>query len=571
MFKAEALIEYEWKEVYPEFWIMSNSGDLSDYLHQTPLNKIKLRCIECKKEVHICALGDGMKKEPYFAHNKTDKDEIIIGCSLRTENEDYQEIFKFDKPRANTFESVLHKEMKKFAVTKFWSKENRYIVVKEEDVLTYNRFENTKFRSDLLVQPIYDYADRRIQRHEQYIFEGQTAKNPLTVKHIEKAIEYKKVGFLEENIINAYSLDHLNRATFISDNYIDVMKLKEQGRTALEDKIIKNKETRGSIIDMLELTTVEKLSGYYAFHADTEFLFALKNYSNNQLLFMHIPITEYRNPKGEKLIGLEEKNRHKRKLILASVLDTITIKGDYCVIAYLYFNDITNISDISEYHSRVEMHKNKRIEFCQKSLKDLYERYVYDIGAIKNENDILSDENIKITRNLGVLEQRLEIIREQLTDEKETLEIKEKEIEKLKEDNILLSKEVAKSSQEISDRVHLKLEEEIAKEYKKIELIKQEYNRKYEDLKVQVVDEVKEILEKEYNDKYLSLTDGHTNMSKRLACEKMHMKYLLSIKNIEGATIEEKIKCPKIDKLSLVQYMKEYEKIQTYGCGVCKV
>jgi hypothetical protein len=286
---------------------------------------------------------------------------------------------------------------------------------------------------------------------------------------------------------------------------------------------------------------------------------------------MHIPITEYRNPKGEKLIGLEEKNRHKRKLILASVLDTITIKGDYCVIAYLYFNDITNISDISEYHSRVEMHKNKRIEFCQKSLKDLYERYVYDIGAIKNENDILSDENIKITRNLGVLEQRLEIIREQLTDEKETLEIKEKEIEKLKEDNILLSKEVAKSSQEISDRVHLKLEEEIAKEYKKIELIKQEYNRKYEDLKVQVVDEVKEILEKEYNDKYLSLTDGHTNMSKRLACEKMHMKYLLSIKNIEGATIEEKIKCPKIDKLSLVQYMKEYEKIQTYGCGVCKV
>lgn len=571
MFKAEALIEYEWKEVYPEFWIMSNSGDLSDYLHQTPLNKIKLRCIECKKEVHICALGDGMKKEPYFAHNKTDKDEIIIDCSLRTENEDYQEIFKFDKPRANTFESVLHKEMKKFAVTKFWSKENRYIVVKEEDVLTYNRFENTKFRSDLLVQPIYDYADRRIQRHEQYIFEGQTAKNPLTVKHIEKAIEYKKVGFLEENIINAYSLDHLNRATFISDNYIDVMKLKEQGRTALEDKIIKNKETRGSIIDMLELTTVEKLSGYYAFHADTEFLFALKNYSNNQLLFMHIPITEYRNPKGEKLIGLEEKNRHKRKLILASVLDTITIKGDYCVIAYLYFNDITNISDISEYHSRVEMHKNKRIEFCQKSLKDLYERYVYDIGAIKNENDILSDENIKITRNLGVLEQRLEIIREQLTDEKETLEIKEKEIEKLKEDNILLSKEVAKSSQEISDRVHLKLEEEIAKEYKKIELIKQEYNRKYEDLKVQVVDEVKEILEKEYNDKYLSLTDGHTNMSKRLACEKMHMKYLLSIKNIEGATIEEKIKCPKIDKLSLVQYMKEYEKIQTYGCGVCKV
>lgn len=571
VFKAEALIEYEWKEVYPEFWIMSNSGDLSDYLHQTPLNKIKLRCIECKKEVHICALGDGMKKEPYFAHNKTDKDEIIIDCSLRTENEDYQEIFKFDKPRANTFESVLHKEMKKFAVTKFWSKENRYIVVKEEDVLTYNRFENTKFRSDLLVQPIYDYADRRIQRHEQYIFEGQTAKNPLTVKHIEKAIEYKKVGFLEENIINAYSLDHLNRATFISDNYIDVMKLKEQGRTALEDKIIKNKETRGSIIDMLELTTVEKLSGYYAFHADTEFLFALKNYSNNQLLFMHIPITEYRNPKGEKLIGLEEKNRHKRKLILASVLDTITIKGDYCVIAYLYFNDITNISDISEYHSRVEMHKNKRIEFCQKSLKDLYERYVYDIGAIKNENDILSDENIKITRNLGVLEQRLEIIREQLTDEKETLEIKEKEIEKLKEDNILLSKEVAKSSQEISDRVHLKLEEEIAKEYKKIELIKQEYNRKYEDLKVQVVDEVKEILEKEYNDKYLSLTDGHTNMSKRLACEKMHMKYLLSIKNIEGATIEEKIKCPKIDKLSLVQYMKEYEKIQTYGCGVCKV
>lgn len=571
MFKAEALIGYEWKEVYPEFWIMSNSSDLSDYLHQTPLNKIKLRCIECKKEVHICSLGDGMKKEPYFAHKKADNDEIIPDCSLRTESEKYKEIFKFDKPRVNTFESTLHKEMKKIAIVKFWSKENKYIVIKEEDVLTYNRFENTKFRSDLLVQPIYDHADRRIQRNEQYVFEGQTAKNPLTVKHIEKAIEYKKVGFLEENIINAYSLDHLNRATFVSDNYIDVMKLKEQGRTALEDEISKNKETRGSIFDMLDLTTVEKLSGYYAFHADTEFLFALKNYSNNQLLFMHIPITEYSNPKGEKIIGLEEKNRHKRKLILASVLDTITIKGDYCVIAYLYFNDITNISDISEYHNRVEMHKNKTIEFCQKSLNDLYERYIFDIGAIKNENKRLSDENIEIARNRDVLEQRLEVIREQLTDEKEKLEIKDKEIEKLKEENFLLSEEVVKSSQEISDRVHIKLEEEIAKEYKKIELIKEEYSRQYEELKVKAVNETKEIIEKDYKDKYLSLTDGHTNMSKRLACEKMHMKYVLSIKNIEGATIQENIKCPKIDKLSLVQYMMEYEKIQTYGCGACKL
>ena len=453
MFKAEAFIEYEWKEVYPEFWIMSNSSDLSDYLHQTPLNKIKLICIECKKEVHICALGDGMKKDPYFAHNKTDKGEPILDCSLRTENEEYQEIFKFDKPRANTFESVLHKEMKKFAVTKFWSKENKYIVMKDEDVLTYNRFENTKFRSDLLVQPIYDYVERRIQRNEQYIFEGQTSKNSLTVKHIEKAIEYKKVGFLEENIINAYSLDHLNKATFISNNYIDVMRLKEQGKTALEDKVIKNKETRGSIIDMLEFTAVEKLSGYYAFHADTEFLFALKNYSNNQLLFMHIPITEYINPKGQKLIGLEEENRHKRKLIIASVLDTITIKGDYCVVAYLYFNDITNISDISEYHNRVEMHKNKTIEFCQKSLNDLYERYIHDIDVIKNDNKIISDENISIKRNKDVLEKRIESIIEQLKDEKEILEIRAKEIEKLEEENGLLSNEVTKSSQEISDRV----------------------------------------------------------------------------------------------------------------------
>lgn len=571
MFKAEALIGYEWKEVYPEFWIMSNSSDVSDYLQQEQLNKIKLRCIECKKEVHICSLGDGMKKEPYFAHKKADNEEIIPDCSLRTESEEYKEIFKFDKPRINTFESVLHKEMKKFAIVKFWSKENNYIVIKEDGVVTYNRFENTKFRSDLLVQPIYSYVDRKIQRHEQYIFEGQTGKNPLNLKHIQKAIEYKKVGFLEENIINAYSLDHLDRATFISDNYIDVMRLKEQGRTALEDKVVRNKETRGSIIDMLELTAVEKLSGYYAFHVDTEFLFALKNYSNNQLLFMHIPITEYRNPKGENLIGLEEKNRHKRKLILASVLDTITIKNDYCVIAYLYFNDITNITDISEYHNRVEMHKNKTIEFCQKSLNNLYEKYIYDTGVIKNENEMLDNENIKIRRNMDVLEQKLEAIREQLTDEKETVEIKGKEIYKLKEENILLSKEVVKSSQEISDRIHLKLEEELAKEYKKIELLKQEYNRQYEDLKVQAVNEVKEILKKEYNDKYLSLTDGHTNMSKRLACEKIHMKYLLSIKNIEGANIEEKIKCPKIDKLSLVQYMMEYEKIQTYGCGACKL
>lgn len=571
MFKAEAFIEYEWKEVYPEFWIMSNSSDLSDYLHETPLNKIKLRCIECKKEVHICALGDGMKKEPYFAHKKTDKDEIIPDCSLRTENEEYKEIFKFDKPRANTFESVLHKEMKKFAVTKFWSKENKYIVMKDEDVLTYNRFENTKFRSDLLVQPIYNHIERKIQRNEQYIFEGQTSKNPLTIKHVEKAIEYKKVGFLEENIINAYSLDHLNRATFISDNYIDVMRLKEQGKTALEDKVIKNNETRGSIIDMLEFTTMEKLSGYYAFHADTEFLFALKNYSNNQLLFMHIPITEYMNPKGEKLIELEEKNRHKRKLIIASVLDTITIKGDYCVVAYLYFNDITNISDISEYHNRVEMHKNKTIEFCQKSLNDLYERYIYDVDIIKNDNKIISDENINIKRNRDVLEQRLESMVEQLKDEKEMLEIREKEIEKLEEENSLLSNEVAKSSQEISDRVYLKLEEEMEKEYKKIELIKQEYDRKHEELKGQVVNEVKKILEKEYSDKYLSLTDGHKNVSRRLACEKIHMKYLLTIKNIEQATIEEKIKCPKIEKISLVQYMKEYETIPTYGCGGCKL
>ena len=141
----------------------------------------------------------------------------------------------------------------------------------------------------------------------------------------------------------------------------------------------------------------------------------------------------------------------------------------------------------------------------------------------------------------------------------------------MEEENSLLSNEVAKSSQEISDRVYLKLEEEMEKEYKKIELIKQEYDRKHEELKGQVVNEVKKILEKEYSDKYLSLTDGHKNVSRRLACEKIHMKYLLTIKNIEQATIEEKIKCPKIEKISLVQYMKEYETIPTYGCGGCKL
>lgn len=557
MFKAEALIEYEWKEVYPEFWIMSNSSDLTDYLHQTPLNKIKLRCIECKKEVHICALGDGMKKEPYFAHYKTDKNEIIPDCSLRTENEEYKEIFKFDKPRANTFESVLHKEMKKFAVTKFWGKENKYIVIKEEDVLTFNRFENTKFRADLLVQPIYHSGEGRIQRHDQYIFEGQTTKNPLTVKHIEKAIEYKKVGFLEKNIISAYSLDHLNRATFISDNYIDVMKLKEQGRTALEDKIGKNKEIRGSIIDMLELTSVEKLSGYYAFHADTEFLFALKNYSNNHLLFMHIPITEHMNSKEEKVIELEEKNRHKRKLILASVLDTIAIKGDYCVIAYLYFNDITNIDDITEYHKRVEMHKNKTIEFCQKSLNDLYERYIYDVNAIRNEweirldvvekeNKVLNDNKIKIIKHIDILSEELEKTKYRLAtaekNSREILDIKDKEIVDLQKDNMLLRKEAYKTSAEISEKVQFKLKEEVI-----------------------------ETLDKEYKYKYLALADGHTNMSKRLNCEKRHMKYLLSIKDMGQAIIEEKIKCPKIEKLSLVEYMREYETVQTYGCGGCRL
>lgn len=586
MFKAEALIEYEWKEVYPEFWIMSNSSDLSDYLHQTPLNKIKLRCIECKKEVHICALGDGMKKEPYFAHYKTDKGEIIPDCSLRTENEEYQEIFKFNKPRANALESVLHKEMKKFAVTKFWGKENKYIVIKEEDVLTYNRFDNTKFRADLLVQPIYHRGEKKVQRHDQYVFEGQTTKNPLTVKHIEKAIEYKKVGFLEENIINAYSLDHLNRATFISDNYIDVMKLKEQGRTALEDKISKNKEIRGSIIDMLELTAVEKLSGYYAFHADTEFLFALKSYSNNQLLFMHIPITEHRNSKGEKVIELEEKSKYKRKLILASVLDTITIKGDYCVIAYLYFNDITNIDDITEYHNRVEMHKNRTIEFCQKSLNDLYERYIYDTNAIRNEfyirldgvkkeNKVLNDNNMKMTKNIDILAQDLQEIKDRLataeTNSRETLYIKDKEIGDLQKDNMVLRTEVSKTRTEISEKIQFKLKEEMINEYGKVELLKQGYNKKYEDLKAQVEKEAIETLDKEYNYKYLALTDGHTNMSKRLNCEKRHMKYLLSIKDIGQAAIEEKIKCPKIEKLSLIEYMREYENIQTYGCRECKL
>ena len=96
MEKAEAYMNGEWLEVYPEYWIMSNSNDLSSYLYHTPMNKVKIRCFECKEEVLICALGDGMKKKPYFAHKQCkDEDEDASDCNLRTSSETYTEIFKF--------------------------------------------------------------------------------------------------------------------------------------------------------------------------------------------------------------------------------------------------------------------------------------------------------------------------------------------------------------------------------------------------------------------------------------------------------------------------------------------
>lgn len=554
MEKAEAYMNGEWLEVYPEFWIMSNSTDLSSYLYHTPLNRVRLRCCECKEKVYICALGDGMKKSPYFAHEKSkEEDEDTLDCNLRTSNEVYKEIFKFEKPRVNTYENILHSEMKKFAVLKFWSKENKYIVIKEEDICTYNRDEKTKLRADLLAAPLYSENGKAIQRTEQYIFEGQTMKNILSVSHIDKAIEYKKIGFLEENIINAYTIDHLNRATYISDNYIDIVSLQSLNRTEIDERINTNKEKRGSIIDMLEKTTVDRISGYYAFHSDTEFLLALKDYSNNHLLFMYIPITEGKNE-------LEEKNKNKRRLILTSVLDTMTIKDDYCVIAYLYFKDITYITDITEYQNEVSMYKNRTIEFCQNSLRDIGKMYVEDINKRDTKISDISTDNINLQNSIN----RFQIEHQKLLAEKEN------EISVLKGANSELIISLSQTKEEISKEIELKLKKDLENEYMNLEKLKNKYSLSHDEVAAVAEKNVKEQLEKQYKDRYASLTDGHENACKIANCQWYHIKYLMTLKDVTEAEISNNIKCPNISGVSLNEYIKEYLQIKRSKCGNCK-
>lgn len=553
--RAEALMNGEWMEVYPEYWIMSNSTDLSSYLYHTPINKVKLRCSECKEEVFICALGDGMKKKPYFAHKKNKEngeEEFIEECYLRTSNENYEEIYKFDKPRANTYESALHTEMKKFAISKFWSKENKYYVTKEEEVFTYNRLEKTKLRADLLAGPLYRTDGKPIQRNEQYIFEGQTMKNALSVAHIEKAIEYKKLGFVEENVINAYTVEHLNRATFISNNYIDILQLQSLDRTEVDDRIKTNREKRGSIIDMLDRSPVDRLSGYYAFHADTEFLLALKNYSNNHLLFMYIPITEGINE-------LEEKNKHKRRLILASVLDTLTIKDDYCVVAYLYFKDITYIEDINEYKHEVIMYKNKTIEFCQNSLRDIGKKYVEDIDSKNKQISDFIKDNENLKNSFNRVKYELETLLAQ----------KENEIATLKTENNTLRTTLSKTKEELYKEAESKLRKDLETEYLSLEKLKSDYQASYEEIAAVAEGKIKKELQGEYVSKYNALTDGHNNMRKRSNCQREHLKYIRAVESIENKSIDSKIKCPIITNDSLKEYLSDYLEIQVYKCATC--
>jgi len=553
--KAETLMNGEWMEVYPEYWIMSNSTDLSSYLYHTPINKVKLRCSECKEEVFICALGDGMKKKPYFAHKKSKEsgeEEFIEECYLRTSNENYEEIYKFDKARANTYESALHTEMKKFAISKFWSKENKYYVTKEEEIFTYNRIEKTKLRADLLAGPLYRTDGKPIQRSEQYIFEGQTMKNPLSVAHIEKAIEYKKLGFLEENVINAYTVDHLKRATFISNNYIDILQLQSLDRTEVDDRIKTNREKRGSIVDMLEHSTVDKLSGYYAFHAETEFLLALKDYSNNHLLFMYIPITDGINE-------LEEKNKHKRRLILASVLDTITIKDDYCVVAYLYFKDITYITDITVYQHEVILYKNKTIEFCQNSLRNVGKRYVEDID---NKNKQISDfikDNANIQNSFNRVKYELETLKSQ----------KESELASLKEENDKLSTTLSKTREELYKEAEDKVRNALETEYLSLEKLKSDYQASYDEIASVAERNIKKELENKYIDKYNALTDGHNYMRKRVNCQREHLQFITAVENIEDKRIDAKIKCLNISNDSLKGYFTDYLEFQISKCATC--
>ncbi|MBZ9686806.1 hypothetical protein G9F72_010765 [Clostridium estertheticum] len=554
MEKAEAYINNEWIEIYPEYWLMSNSTGISSYLYHTPVNKVKLRCCGCKEEVFICALGDGMKKNPYFAHKQCkEEDDDTHDCNLRTSNEVYKEIFKFEKPRANTYESAVHREMKRFAVSKFWSKENKYVVLRDEDIYTYNRDENTKLRADLLAAPLHSGNANPIQRTEQYIFEGQTTKNLLSVNHIKKAIEYKKVGFLEENIINAYSIDHLKRATYISNNYTDILNLQGLDKTEIDERIGTNKEKRGSIINMLEQTTVDEISGYYAFHADAEFLLALKDYSNNHLLFMYIPITEEKNE-------LEEKNKHKRGLILASVLDTITIKNDYCIIAYLYFKDITYITDITEYQNEVSMYKNKTIEFCQNSLHDIGKRYVEDIN--KKDKEILSVTTCN--RDLQDDINKIQFESQKLITEKEN------EINGLKTANSELNISLSQRKEEISTEIELKLRKDLKNEYMNLEKLKSEYSLSYSEVAAVVERNIKEELGKQYSRKYASLTDGQTNASKMANCRGNHIKYLMEVENYSEAEISNNIKCPNISGVALKGYMEEYLKTKMSICAKCE-
>ncbi|MGV8984624.1 hypothetical protein, partial [Clostridium sp.] len=546
MEKAEAYINNEWIEIYPEYWLMSNSTIISSYLYHTPVNKVKLRCCGCKEEVFICALGDGMKKNPYFAHKQCKEEgDDTHDCDLRISNEVYKEIFKFEKPRANTYESALHREMKRFAVSKFWSKENKYVVLRDEDIYTYNREENTKLRADLLAAPLYSGNAKPIQRTEQYIFEGQTTKNPLSVSHIDKAIEYKKVGFLEENIINAYSIAHLKRATYISNNYLDILNLQGLDKTEIDERIITNKEKRGSIINMLEQTTVDKISGYYAFHADAEFLLALKDYSNNHLLFMYIPITEEKNE-------LEEKNKNKRRLILASVLDTITIKNDYCVIAYLYFKDITYITDITEYQNEVFMYKNKTIEFCQNSLCDLGKRYVEEINEKDKKISDINIENINLKNRIDKIQ----------SESQKLITEKENEINVLKIANSELNISLPERKEEISKEIKIKLKEDLKNEYLALAKLKSEYSLSHNE--VAAVDEknIKEELEQQYSRRYASLTEGQTNASKMANCRGDHIKYIMSVKNDSEAEISNNIKCPNISGVDLKGYTEEYLRMQ---------
>lgn len=118
--------------------------------------------------------------------------------------------------------------------------------------------------------------------------------------------------------------------------------------------------------------------------------------------------------------------------------------------------------------------------------------------------------------------------------------------------------------------IELKLKKDLSREYANLEQLKVVYSSSYEEIASTAEKDVKERLEKEYKYKYDALTDGHTNMRKKVYCHKDLLKYLRTVKNEGKAEVINSIRCPYISNLTINEYVDEFLRMQDFKCADCQ-